>query len=157
MKALWSNGVHYLQMTSLGSYSMSGRRKEGKYGEDNYISPVVHGAKDWGQKSFKLVWQCCQVPRHWPLLWVLHQSCLLTNYNGVVIKPEAVHRSSGIYHTAKKNSRKPQLGDHLIKAVQPVITSNGVTCLQMMVESRSTSEGKRREGQQEVIPMCTIV
>jgi hypothetical protein len=25
---------------------MSGRRKEGKYGEDNYISPVVHGAKD---------------------------------------------------------------------------------------------------------------
>jgi hypothetical protein len=48
----------------------------------------------------------------------------------IMRKPGVVHRSS-IYLMAEENPGKPQLGDHLIKIVQPVIISNGVPCLQM--------------------------
>ena len=41
----------------------------------------------------------------------------------------AVHRSPGL--TADENSRKPQLGDRLMKAVRPVIASIGFPFLQM--------------------------
>ena len=39
--------------------------------------------------------------------------------------PGAVDRSLGIYLTAEENPGKPQLGDRLMKAVRPVIDSNG--------------------------------
>ena len=58
----------------------------------------------------------------------------------------AVQRSSHIYIVAEENSTKPQLGDHLIKTVQTVIASNGVTYFQIKsVESQSTS-GRENEG-----------
>ena len=38
----------------------------------------------------------------------------------------AVHRYPGIYLTVEENSGKIQLGDNMMKAVRPVITSNGV-------------------------------
>ena len=39
--------------------------------------------------------------------------------------------TDGIYLTAEENPGKLQLGDRLVKAVRPVIASNGVPCLQM--------------------------
>ena len=44
------------------------------------------------------------------------------------MKPRTVHTSSAICLTAEGNSRKPRLGDRL-KAVRPVIASNGVDSL----------------------------
>ena len=38
-------------------------------------------------------------------------------------KPGAVHRSPGIYLIAEENPEKSQLGDRLVKAVQPLIAS----------------------------------
>ena len=40
----------------------------------------------------------------------------------------AVHRSPGRCLTAEKKTGKPQLEDGLMKAVRPVIASNGVPC-----------------------------
>ena len=55
--------------------------------------------------------------------------------------------TDGIYLTAEENPGKLQLGDRLVKAVRPVIASNGVPCLQMSsVESQSMS-GREKEGQ----------
>ena len=52
-------------------------------------------------------------------------------------------RSSGIYLTAEENSGKPQLGDHLMKAVHPVIASNGVPYLQMrLIGSQHVKKGE---------------
>ena len=42
------------------------------------------------------------------------------------VKQGTVHRSPGFYCTAEENPRKSQVGDRLMKAVQPVIASNGV-------------------------------
>ena len=47
------------------------------------------------------------------------------------MKPCYVHRSPGIYLMTEENPGKPQLGDRLMKAVRPVIASNGVLFLQM--------------------------
>ena len=75
---------------------------------------------DCGQKSFKLVWRC-----HQPLSGFLAKGHLVTsvgNYKGDnEMVPEAVNRSPGICFTAEENSRKPQLGDRLVKrlCVQP--------------------------------------
>ena len=38
----------------------------------------------------------------------------------------AVHRSPGIYLSAEENPGNPQVGDHLMKAVLSVISSDGV-------------------------------
>ena len=52
-----------------------------------------------------------------------------------------MHRSLGIYLTAKENAVKPQLGGRLMKAVRSVIASNGATYLQMRsVGSHGTLE-----------------
>ena len=42
-----------------------------------------------------------------------------------------MNKSFGIYLMAEENSGKPQQGDHLIKAVRPVIVPNGVLDRQM--------------------------
>ena len=82
-------------------------------------------------KSFILVWPYHQLPPgflancHLPR--VSRQSCLSANDKGDnKMEPGAVHISLGIYLTAEKNTGKPQLGDHLMKAVRPIIASNGV-------------------------------
>ena len=46
------------------------------------------------------------------------------------MEPGVVHRSPGIYPTAEENSGKRQLGERLVKVVQTVIASNGVSYLQ---------------------------
>ena len=45
--------------------------------------------------------------------------------------PGAVHRSPGICLTAEENPGKTWLGERLIKAMRPVIVSNGVPYLQI--------------------------
>ena len=62
--------------------------------------------------------------------------------------PGAVHRSSGIYFTAEEKPGKPELGDHLMKAMRPVIALSVFPCLKMTsVGSHSTprsyKKGKR--------------
>ena len=48
---------------------------------------------------------------------------------------------AGIYFTTEENPEKPQLGDRLIKAVRPVIASNGIPFIQMgSVGSQSMSD-----------------
>ena len=54
--------------------------------------------------------------------------------------PGAVHRSPGIYFTVEENPGKPKIGDHIMKAVLPFITLNGVPYLQMKsIGSHNTS------------------
>ena len=68
-----------------------------------------------------------RVPSQWLLSRVSRQSSLLPNDKGDnEMIPGAVHRSPGIYHTAEENAGKPQLGDHLMKAVIPAIASNAL-------------------------------
>jgi hypothetical protein len=58
---------------------------------------------------------------------VLDQSFLSPNDKGDNrMKLGTAHRSPGIYLTAEENPGKPQLEDHLMKSVQPVIVSNKV-------------------------------
>ena len=68
-----------------------------------------------------------RVPSQWPLALVSCQSHQSANDK---VKPEPLHRFSGINRSAETNSRKLQLGDCLMKAVQPVIASNSVPYLQ---------------------------
>ena len=65
--------------------------------------------------------------------------------------PGTVHKSPGIYQMAEENHGKPQLGDRLMKAVRPIVSSNGVPYLQMRsVGSLSTSE-KEKEGNKDSV------
>ena len=58
---------------------------------------------------------------------------------------------------AEENPGKPQLGDHLMKSVRPVIAPNGVPYLQMRsVRSRSKS-GKENEVMKERNKYCVCV
>ena len=58
-------------------------------------------------------------------------------------RPGAVHRSTGIYLKAEGNPRKPQLGDHLMKAVEQSLSQMG------SVESHSTSV-REKEGKGQI-------
>ena len=84
-------------------------------------------------KSFMLMWQCHQLLCRFLANDHLSQmSCQLANYKGDnEVKLGAVHRSPDIYLTAEENPIKSQLEDSLMKAVQPVISLNGVPYLQM--------------------------
>ena len=42
----------------------------------------------------------------------------VTSVGGTEMKPRAVHRYPGIFHTAEENSGKPRLEDSLMKTVQ---------------------------------------
>ena len=58
---------------------------------------------------------------------VSRQSCLSANYksdNEMI--PGAAHGSPGIYLRTEENSENPKLGDRLMKALRPVIASNGI-------------------------------
>ena len=98
-----------------------------------------------GKKKLMLVWRYykllsgCLANGHFPR--VSRQSRLsANNKDDNEMKPAAEHRLSGIYFKAEQNS---QLGDRLMKAVQPSIVSNGVPYLQMM--SHSTSRREKEE------------
>ena len=62
------------------------------------------------------------------------------------IIPGAVYRSPGICLTVEKIPGKPQLGDHLMKAVRPVIASKGVPYLQMRSVRLHSTSGREKEG-----------
>ena len=68
----------------------------------------------------------------------------------------AVHISPGICLTAEQNSRKPQIGDHLMKGlcVRPVIASNGVHFLQMKSVGSHSTSGREKEGKREGLGGC---
>jgi hypothetical protein len=55
-----------------------------------------------------------------------------------------VHRSPNIYLTAEEDLGRSQL-DHLIKAVQPVIASNGIPYLQMMSVGSHRLSGREKQ------------
>jgi hypothetical protein len=46
---------------------------------------------------------------------------------------------------AGENPRKPQLGDHLMQVVWPIITSNGMSHLQMASVRSHSTLGKEKE------------
>ena len=58
------------------------------------------------------------------------------------MEPGTVHRFLGIYFKAMEILGKPQLGDSLLKAVLPVIASNGVPYLQMTSVGTHITTGK---------------
>jgi hypothetical protein len=57
--------------------------------------------------------------------------------------PGAVHRSSPF--TTEENPGKPQLGERLMKNVQPVIASNGVPYLLMRSVGSHSTTGRESE------------
>ena len=65
------------------------------------------------------------------------------------VKPGAVHISPGIYVTTEVNPGKFQLGDRLMKAVGPVIASNGVRYLQMRSVGSHNKSGMEKEVKKE--------
>ena len=78
---------------------------------------------------------------------VSRQSHLSANDNGDnEMTQKAVHRFASICLAAEENPGKPHLGDSKLKAVRPVVVSNGVPYLRMRsVESYSTS-GRKEAG-----------
>ena len=115
---------------------------------------VVHGATGCSQKSFTLIYQYHQL-----LPWFLaighlsresRQSHLLSNNkddNEMIL--EAVRRSPGVYLTAGKNFGKPQLGNHLMEAVQPVIAANRVRYLLIMSLGSHKTSSREKEWKSE--------
>ena len=60
--------------------------------------------------------------------------------------PWKVHTSPGICLTAEETPRKPLLGDHLMKAVQLVIDSNGVPYFQTRSVGSHSISDREKEG-----------
>ena len=80
----------------------------------------------------------------------LRQSRLSANDKGDnEVKPGAGHKSPGIYLTAEENPGKPQLRDHLMRALRPVIASNGIPYLQMTSVGSHSTPGREREEKKE--------
>ena len=71
-------------------------------------------------------------------------SNLLTNVSDNEMKVGAVQRSPGIYLMTEETSIR-----RLVKAVQPVITSNGVLFLQMRSAESHRKSGREKEGNKE--------
>ena len=67
-------------------------------------------------------------------------SCLSANGKG------DVHSYPGIYLMVKENPGKHQLGDHLMKAVRPIIISNGISYLSMTSVGSHSMSGREKEG-----------
>ena len=59
--------------------------------------------------------------------------------------PEAVHSSPVIYITSEENP-----GDSLMKAVWPLIASNGVPYLQMRSVGSHSTSGREKEGNKDI-------
>ena len=70
----------------------------------------------------------------------------------------AVHRYPGIYLTAEENSGKPQLGDHLMKALPLAIASNGVPYYEMKRIAQHIRKGKgKKEGKDRAEPVGSFL
>ena len=104
----------------------------------------------YSQKIFILVWRCYQLLSGFlakdHLSRVSHRSRLSTDVKGDnEMIPGAVHRSPGIYLTAKENAQKTSARRPSMKAVRPVVASNGALYFQMKsVSSHSTWEREKR-------------
>ena len=61
--------------------------------------------------------------------------------------PGTVHKFPGICLIAEENLGKPQLGDSLMMAVRPVISSNGVHYFQMRLVGPHNTSGREMEGE----------
>ena len=109
---------------------------------------------------FMLVWRCHHIVTRYLtnsfLRQVSRQSPLSANDkdNNETI-PGTLNKSPGIYLTAEKNSGKPQLGDSIMKAERPVITSNGFPCLQMTRTSQHIREGESEKVNDGTLPAAT--
>ena len=84
-----------------------------------------------------LVWWCCQFLSN----GYLPQSRLSANDKGDKMKPEAVHKSLGIYLTAEENPGELQLGNCLMEAMGMIIILNGIPYFQIT----SIREGEWRK------------
>ena len=104
-------------------------------------SPRSHGLQP------KSVWRCHQLLSVFRandhLSRVSRQSANNKRDNEII--PGDVHRSPWIYPSVEENPWKYQLGDRLLKAVRPVIASNGVPCLQMRLVGSHSTSGKGEE------------
>ena len=90
-----------------------------------------------------------RVPSQCPHPRVSRQSCLSANDKGDnEVTTGAVHRSPGISLKAEENPGKSQLRDNLIKAVLPVINSNGVPYLQMRSVGSHSTSGREKKGKE---------
>ena len=69
--------------------------------------------------------------------------------------PGAVHRSPGIYVTAEEKTRKPPSRSPLMKAVLPVIASNGVPSIEMKYVASHSTSGREMERKKERIVLGT--
>ena len=67
--------------------------------------------------------------------------------NGMI--PANLHRSPGICLTAEEKPGKRQLGDRLIKAVRPIIASNGAPYLPMKSVRSNRTSGRAKEAKKE--------
>ena len=89
--------------------------------------------KPWAAtKKCKIVWRCHQLLYGFlaigPLSRVSRQS-ILSVYKDDEMIQRVLHRSLGFYLSPEESPRKPPIGERLIKAVRPVIASNGVPCI----------------------------
>ena len=88
------------------------------------------------------------------LLCNFHLSCLKFNTKISIHKTNdksdhGVKPGAGICLTVEENPRKPQIGDHLLRVVLPVIASNGVPCLQMKSLGFHNTSGREKEGKKQ--------
>ena len=65
--------------------------------------------------------------------------------------PRAVHRSPGIYLTAKEIPGKPQLRDRLMKNMRSLFASNAAPYLQIRSVGSHRTSGREMEGKMEKI------
>jgi hypothetical protein len=82
---------------------------------------------------------------------VSQQSHLLANdKDNNKVKLGAVRRFPGIYlMPEEKTPKKPQLEDHPMKTVQPVITSNEIPYLQIRLVGLQGTSGRQKEGKKK--------
>ena len=64
--------------------------------------------------------------------------------------PGTVHRSPGIYLTTEENPAKPQLVERMMKAIRPVITSNGASFLLTRSTTSYSMSGGENDGKERM-------
>ena len=81
----------------------------------NEETKAVHGAMDCGQKKFQLVLRCHQLLSGFLAPSVASVTAVANDKGDNEMIRGAVYRSPGICLTAEENTRKPELGDRLMK------------------------------------------
>ena len=85
---------------------------------------------------------------------VSHKSA---NDKGDKMIPGAMHRSPGICLTAEETPEKYQIGDRLMKVMEPVIALNGVPYLQMRLVGSHSTSGREKKGKDGVEPQLLVM